>query len=64
MLTSRLDFNSISSLQHAIVTVLTYLTHQPKVRHVYLGVYELDKLHVVIETPSMSLLGTELRGDS
>lgn len=43
--------------------MLTYsiIAHQIKV---YLGVYELDKLHVVTETPSMSLLGTELRGDS
>ncbi len=66
MLTSRLDYNNTSTLQHSIVTVLTYstLTHQPKVIHVYLGVYELDKLHVVTETPSMSLLGSELRGDS
>lgn len=66
MLTSRLDYNNTSTLQHSIVTVLTYstLTHQPKVIHVYLGVYELDKLHVVTETPSMSLLGSELREDS
>lgn len=66
MLSSRLDYHNTSTLQHSIVTLHAYstLTHQPKVIQVYLGVYELDTLHVVTETPSMSLLGTELGGDS
>lgn len=36
----------------------------PKAILIYLGVHELDRLHVVTDTLSQSLLVPELRGDT